>query len=178
MRNYALEGRIREVARASGALETALEDFVLDYQSYAFTSEAELPAWIEKCRAEKSHRFVIQSDHEAELCAAAFVVKNKTAEGRLYRAVGPQRFAELKDQYANGVPESARKRGGTDHSKNPWAAVENNINPKTGRFTEAAIRRQFSFVRAAGPHKAAEVAAAVGAKLGDLYAPGFRSRAA
>lgn len=177
MRNYALEGRIKEAARAAGVLESALEDFIADHGAYKFT-EAELPAWIEKCKAEKPHRFAIQSDYDAELCAAAFVAKNKTAEGRLYRAVGPQRFAELKAIYANGVPESEQKRSGADHSKNPWAAVEGNINPKTGRFTESAIRRQFSFVRAVGPQKAAEVAAAVGSRLGSLYAPGFKNRAA
>lgn len=177
MRNYALEGRIKEAARAAGALESALDDFVADHEAYKFT-EAELPAYLEKCRTEKPHRFAVQSDRDAELCTLAFVTGNLTAQGRLHREVGPQRFEELKKLYANGVPDSEKKRTGTDHSTNPWAAVEGNINPKTGRFTEAAIRRQFSFVRAAGTAKAAEVAAVVGCKLGDIYAAGFKSRAA
>jgi hypothetical protein len=179
-RNYALEGRIKEAARAAGALDTSLDDFVLDHQAYHFTSEAELPAWIEKCRTEKPHRFAIQSDHDAELCRAAFIAKNKTAESHLYRSVGPERYEELKAMYENGLPESEKKKlnGNADHSRNPWAAVEGNINPKTGRFTEDAIHRQFSCVRAMGPQKAAQVAASVSCKLGDLYAAGFKSKAA
>lgn len=176
-RNYSLEGRIREACQQAGVLESAIEDFIADHDAYKFT-EGELPAYIERCRTERPHRFAIQSDHDAELCKLAFVIGNKTAEGRLYRAVGAQRFGELKAMYAGGVPESEKNRTGEDHSKNPWAAVEGNVNPKTGRFTEAAIRRQFSFCRAAGTAKAAEVAAAVGCKLGDIYASGFKSRAA
>lgn len=177
MRNYALEGRIREACQQAGVLQPAIEDFIADHDAYKF-AEPELAAYIEQMRVEKPHRFALQSDHDAELCAQAFVAGNLTAQGRLHREVGPQRFAELKSMYANGVPESEKKRTGTDHSNNPWAAVKANVNPKTGRFTEAAIRRQFSFVRAAGTAKAAEVAAAVGCKLGDIYAAGFKNRAA
>ncbi len=177
-RNYALEGRIKEAAHAAGALPTALDDFVLDYQAYRFTSEEELPAWIEKCRGEYPHRFALQTDHDAELCRAAFVAKNKTAEGRLYNTVGPQRYEELKAMYANGLPESEKKKQDAAHANNPWAGAEGNINPKTGRFTENAIRRQFSCVRAMGPQRAAQIAAVCGSKLGDLYAAGFRPKAA
>ncbi|MGH9807694.1 MAG: hypothetical protein ACRD9W_10620, partial [Terriglobia bacterium] len=84
-------------------------------------------------------------------------------------------YKELKAMYANGIPESVKKKNGTaDHSKNPWAPIETNINPKTGRYTEDAIRRQMSLCRATGPEKAAQVAASVSAKLGDIFAPGFR----
>ena len=139
------------------------------------TSAGEIPAWIEKCRTERPHRFAIQSDHDAELCQRAFIFKNLTAEMQLYKAVGEKRFEELKALYANGLPESEKKK--TERQRrsfqNPWAATETNINPKTGRYTDDAIHRQMSFCRAAGPEKAAQVAASVSAKLGDIFAPGF-----
>ena len=55
--NYALEGRIREACADAGVLATALDDFVIDFRTYKFTSEAELPKWIEQMRTEKPHRF-------------------------------------------------------------------------------------------------------------------------
>jgi hypothetical protein len=66
-----------------------------------------------------------------------------------------------------------------EDSKNPWAATPENCDPRTGRYREGAINRQMSCVRAMGPERAAEIAAAadgVGAKLGDLFAPGFTNR--
>jgi hypothetical protein len=49
---------------------------------------------------------------------------------------------------------------------------------RTGRYTDDAIKRQMSLVRATGPEKSAQISASVGAKLGDIYAPGFKNRAA
>lgn len=71
--------------------------------------------------------------------------------------------------------KASRSNGSADHAKNPWAA-NGNINPKTGRYTDDAIKRQMSLVRV-GVEPAAKIAAAVGSKLGDIYAPGFKSRA-
>lgn len=172
MRNFLLEAQVKEAAAAAGALESALADFELDVQAYRVTMESEIPAWIEKCRKDLSHRFAVQSDHDAALCVQAFVARNMTAQSKLYSIVGEVRFEELKKLYANGVPESEKKRTGSpDHSKNPWAGIEANIKPGSkGRFTDAAIQRQMSLVRAVGPEKAAGIAASVGCKLGDLFA--------
>jgi hypothetical protein len=173
-RNFLLEAQMKEAAVTAGCLESALADFELDVQTFAVTAASEIPAHIEKCRTEKPHRFAIQSDHDAELCQRAFVFKNLTAEIQLYKAVGEQRFGELKALYANGVPESEKKKlnGSADHSKNPWAATEANVD-KRGRFSDDAIHRQMSLCRAVGPEKAAQISASVGSKLGDLYAAGF-----
>jgi hypothetical protein len=173
-RNFILEAQLKEAAVASGCLESALPDFAMDVETFAITNASEIPAWIEKCRTERPHRFALQSDHDADRCQKAFLFKNKTEEGRLFRDVGEKRFNELKKLYANGLPESEKKRlnGSADHSKNPWNAAGNTDD--RGRFTDEAIRKQMSFCRAAGPEKAAQVAATVGSKLGDLYAAGFR----
>jgi len=173
-RNFLLEAQMKEAATAAGCLESALPDFEMDVQTYAVTNAAEIPKWIEKCRTEKPHRFAVQTDHDAELCQRAFLFKHKTSESQLYRAVGEQRFNELKKFYANGLPESEKKKlnGSAGHKTNPWVA-EGNTDAR-GRFTDAAIAKQMSFVRAVGPEKAAAVCAVVGSRLGDLYAAGFK----
>lgn len=173
-RNFLLEAQVKEAATAAGCLESALEDFELDVQTFKVTAASEIPAFIEKCRTEKPHRFALQTDHDGELCQRAFIFKNKTAEGTLYKAVGEKRFTELKALYANGLPESEKKKlnGSADHKTNPWVA-EGNTDPR-GRFTDAAIHKQMSFCRAVGPEKAADVASKVGSRLGDLYAAGFQ----
>lgn len=63
----------------------------------------------------------------------------------------------------------ARSNGG-NHETNPWNAAGNTT--ASGRYTDAAIAKQLSFTRTVGPEKAASTAAAVGARLGDIYAPG------
>jgi hypothetical protein len=69
--------------------------------------------------------------------------------------------------------KASRSNGnGSCHEKNPWSA-EGNTDAR-GRYTDAAIARQMSLVRATGPEKAAQVAASVSAKLGQIYAPGFK----
>lgn len=173
MRNYVLEGQLKEAAAAAGCLESAIEDFALDVQAFRVTTAAEIPQWVEKAKTAFPHRFLVQSDHDLALCQSAFLLKNLTDQMRLHKAVGPQRFAELKALYANGLPESEKKKmnGSADHKTNPWAA-EGNINLRTGRYTDTAIQKQMSFCRAAGPEKAAQVAAVVGSKLGDPYPQG------
>ena len=174
--NYALIAALKQAAIAAGALENAVAYFELDVEGYRITSRDEIPAWIERAKQEFPHRFAVQSDEDAGLAHSAFVLKNLTDAGKLFVQVGEKRFNELKAQWANGIPESEKKRlnGKGDHSTNPWAAVEGNINPKTGRFTEAAIAKQMSVVRGLGAEKSAALAAAVGCKLGDLYASGLK----
>jgi hypothetical protein len=181
-RNFYLEAQVKQAAAAAGALEAALQDFEIDVQTFAITKADEIEAWIAKCKVEKPHRFAIQGDADAEMCHRAFVLKNKTDESKLYLAVGERRYQELKAQWADGIPESEKKRlnGSANHENNPWAAVAGNIR-KDGRYTEDAIRRQMSAVRGMGTDskgglKAAGIAAAVGARLGQLYAPGFANK--
>jgi hypothetical protein len=174
--NFALIAALKQAAIAAGALENAISDFELDVEGYRITSRDEIPKWIERAKQEFPHRFAVQSNEDASLAHSAFVLKNLTDAGKLVTQVGETRFRELEKQWANGVPESEKKRlnGKGDHSTNPWAAVEGNINPKTGRFTERVIAKQMGVVRALGAEKAAALAMAVGCKLGDLHASGFK----
>lgn len=172
-RNFRLEAEMKIAATAAGCLELALPDFELDVQTFKVTTVAEIPQWIEKCKAEKAHRFAVQSDHDAELCQKAFIAKNKTSESQLYRAVGEQRFNELKALYANGLPESEKKRlnGSADHKSNPWRGTPDNLEPGTNKYSAAAFKAQVSIVRSLGIEKAAALAAACGARVGDVRAP-------
>ena len=133
-------------------LQSALDDFVVDHDAFKFT-EDELPAYIEECRKSKPHRFAFQSDHDVALCTSAFVSKNKTDEGVLFRSVGPARFNELKAMYADGIPASAKKPDG-GKSTNPWSAEL--WDP----------RRQISIVKGLGIAKASEMAAHAGSFVG------------
>jgi len=173
-RNFLLEAELKQAATLAGCLGSAVDDFELDVQDHRVTSAAEIPQWIEKAKEQYPHRFAIQSDHDAALAQRAFIFKNKTDESRLYRAVGETRFNELKALYANGLPESEKKKlsGSADHKNNPWNAEGN--TDQRGRFTDAAIAKQMSYTRAVGPEKAAQTAASVSSRLGDLYAAGFR----
>lgn len=169
--DYLMQARIKEACAAAGVLKSAFDDFVVDHEAFKF-DEASMPAYIEKCRAAKPHRFALQSDHDVEQCQAAFIAKNKTAEGQLYRAVGPARFAELKALYADGVPESVKKNTKTpDHSKNPWANLPENLDPKTGMYNARAVGRMAALAKAMPLPKVAEIAASVGAKIGDVRPP-------
>jgi hypothetical protein len=125
------------------------------------------------------------------LLEAAFIKNNWTARSHVVRAAGSvaeaDRLAQqfgltgVNDRRAGTRPQQQSEKKpdvNADHAKNPWAPTEGNINPKTGRFTEAAIERQFKFTRAVGIQTAAQVAAAVGCRPGDLYASGYKPRAA
>jgi len=173
MRKFLLEAQLKEAAALAGCLESAINDFELDVQDHRVTSAAEIPAWIEKAKEQFPHRFAVQSDYDAALCQSAFIRGNKTDESRLYLAVGEKRFNELKAQWAGGVPESEKKRlnGSADHSTNPWRGTPDNLEPGSNRYSAAAFKAQVSVVRALGPEKSAALAAACGAKLGDVRAP-------
>lgn len=173
-KNYGLIEAVKNAAVAAGCLDSALPDFESDVDAFLVMKRDEIPRWIERCKAERPHRFKVQADgYDVELATAAFIRKNLTAQMQLHRAVGAERFEEIKAEFANGLPEGVKKIQG-DHSSNPWNAVGN--TDEKGRYTDAAIARQISFTRAVGPEKAAAVAASVDARLGDLYAPGYRRR--
>ena len=135
--NFALIADLKQAAIAAGALEAAVSDFELDVEGYRITSRDEIPKWIERAKQEFPHRFAVQSDEDAALAHSAFVLKNLTDVGRLYTQIG-EAVQQLR-KVANGVPasEAERLNGKGDHSTNPWAPTEANINLKTGRFTDA-----------------------------------------
>jgi hypothetical protein len=175
--NYALEGRIREKCADAGVLETALEDFIMDFRAYRFTSEAELPKWIEQCRIEKPQRFALVGSEEQQLAIDAFGPHpNYTKRAQLVRQVGEARAAEIAATFGTtlggkgGKVPAHIKVETPDASTNPWAAIPENLDDR-GRYNQKAFSKQASLTRAVGEAKAAAVAAAVGAKLGDIRPP-------
>ncbi|HUI12570.1 MAG TPA: hypothetical protein VL048_03765 [Xanthobacteraceae bacterium] len=167
--DYGFQSEIQSACARAGVLPTAIADFVADASAYKFGRD-EIGKYIDQMRVERPHRFAMQTDFDAELATKAFVARNMTAQSQLYRTVGPQRFDELKKMYANGVPESVKKlKPNADHARNPWSSEH--ADPKTGRYTARAMTLQSNLVRSIGAAKAAEIAAAVGAKIGDVRPP-------
>ncbi len=168
MRNFVLEGELKDAALRAGALESSLPDWEIDVDAYRITNRSEIAAFVSQAKVDFPHRFAVQSDHDAELCQQAFVAKNKTAESRLYLAVGGQRYKELKRLYANGLPESEKTKlyGSTDHAQNPWSSHPDNLDAR-GKYNAKAIGRQCAIVKNLSEVKAAQIAASVGSKLGD-----------
>lgn len=177
--NYALEGRIREACADAGVLETALDDFVMDFHAYRFTSEAELPKWIEQCRTEKPHRFKVAGTENHQLYVDAFGPSpNFTKRNEVVNLLGPERAAQIAADF--GVTLGSTKGGkvpayiktntvDSDAKKaatNPWSNHPDNVDDK-GRFNAKALTRQGQVVKGVGAEKAAQIASAVGCKLGD-----------
>lgn len=163
------KNEIQTACAVAGVLPTAIDDFVCDAENYQFDRN-EIGKYIDRMRAERPHRFALQTDFDIDLCTKAFVNKNMTAQSHLYRSVGPQRFEELKKAWADGIPQDVQKklRPAADQSRNPWSRAH--TDPKTGRFTPRAMTLQSNLVKAIGYAKASEIAAAVGAKIGDTKA--------
>ena len=94
--------------------------------------------------------------------------KPKSAEAETRAAVESLIKAERANAASGGDKEfeefkqwkASRSNGSANHETNPWAAAGN--TDARGRFTDAAIAKQMSFVRAVGPEKAAAVCAVVG----------------
>jgi len=167
--DYSFQSEIQSACARAGVLPTAIDDFVTDAENYKFSRD-EIGKYIDQMRVERPHRFAMQTDFDVELATKAFINRNMTAQSQLYRTVGPQRFEELKKMWANGIPEDVQKklRPAADQSRNPWSRAH--TDPKTGRYTAKAMTLQSNLVKAIGLTKASEIAAAVGARVGDTKA--------
>jgi hypothetical protein len=191
--DYAVHGRIKEAAKLAGALDTALDDFVSDYINYR-VDEAELSAWIERCRSEKGHRFVVQgADMEAE-AAAAFGPNGTSLQRRadFARKYGAEAAENAARQFNTSVastkpgvlpPQMAEKmKVQAPRGDNPWAAVDARGFPtvdKSGRFLPAQLTKQTNLVRtlcaahgqAEGLRRAEAIARAAGCAVGSTRPP-------
>lgn len=187
MRNYALEALLMEAAEKAGALPSAIQDFALDVQDFRITSASEIPAWIEACKKDKSHRFAIAGTENNELFIRAFAHGNLSAQGVVVKTLGEDRAREVAAQFGTTlggkpgtIPESLKANiPDFDHTKpstNPWSAHPSNLDAQ-GRYSARAITSQASVVKALGAEKASAIARAAGAKLGDIRPPGKRRAA-
>jgi hypothetical protein len=122
-------------------------------------------------QAEKPH--LLPRQFESSLADRAFIDGSLKARGELIAQVGELEAARIAKSYGlNGVGDTKRARAAqTDEIKrgganNPWSDAPGNLD-RTGRHYNAnAIGRQAALVRA-NEKGAAEIAAAVGNRIGD-----------
>jgi hypothetical protein len=121
-------------------------------------------------QAEKPHLLPPQAG--AGLADRAFIDGNLSARGQLVREIGEVAAHKAALSYGlSGIGDTRRARAAqTDEIKrgganNPWADTPQNVD-RNGRYTAAAIGRQAALVKA-NEKGAAEIAAAVGNKIGD-----------
>lgn len=102
------------------------------------------------------------------------------APGKTPRRVELLRAAQLRDFTGGTAPDTKTRdavkpkpgtentvtdQGGDDGANNPWGPTH--IDPRLGRYSDAAIKRQASFVRM-NPTAAAAMAGKFGKKVGDM----------
>jgi len=133
-----------------------------------------LTAFRTALQKEKEH--LLPRKIDASLADRAFIDGNMTARGQLVRELGELEAARIAKSYGlSGINDTRRARAAlTDDvkrngdTKNPWANTPANTDAK-GRYTANALTRQAQLVKA-NLTGAAEIAAAVGSKIGDVYA--------
>jgi len=123
---------------------------------------------------EKPH--LLPRQFESSLADRAFRDGSLRARQELILQIGELEAGRIAKQYGlNGVGDTRRtraaetdevKRGGD--SKNPWSHTPQNTDQR-GRYTANALTRQAALVKA-NEKGAAEIAAAVGSKIGDTHA--------
>lgn len=122
---------------------------------------------------EKPH--LLPRAFESSLADRAFIDGNITARGQLVQELGELEANRIAKTYGlTGVGDTRRARAAhtddvkRDSGKNPWAFSLQNTDDK-GRYTANALTRQAALVKA-NLVGAAEIAAAVGSKVGDTHA--------
>jgi hypothetical protein len=123
---------------------------------------------------EKPH--LLPRQFESSLADRAFLDGSLKARAELIAQIGELEANRIAKTYGlNGVGDTRRARAAlTDDvkrngdSKNPWANIPENTD-EGGRYTANALTRQAALVKA-NLTGAAEIAAAVGSKVGDTHA--------
>jgi len=167
-------------------LHTGKFDFVGDVLVLKETNvAADDPKSIERMRELAGHLF--PPVYETPLADRAFLgVGNKTAAAALVKEVGLPEATRIANKYGKATPwdtksgtrpadaePPAKQKGET----NPWSDIPANVDPRTGKYLPAALNRQFALARAS-VQAATGIAAAAGAKLGDIRPPGRSRRVA
>jgi hypothetical protein len=133
-----------------------------------------LTAFRATLQKEKEH--LLPRKIDSSLADRAFIDGNMTARGQLVRELGELEATRIAKSYGlSGIGDTRRARAAlTDDvkrngdSKNPWANIPENTDER-GRYTARALTRQAQLVKA-NLTGAAEIAAAVGSKIGDTTA--------
>lgn len=108
-----------------------------------------------------------------DLAVKAFVDGNMTSRTQLVREVGLEEANRLAKAHGLGSvhdPRRARTPSAEqkERANNPWSDHPNNVDER-GRYTANALTRQAALVKA-NLSGAAEIAKAVGSKIGDTHA--------
>jgi hypothetical protein len=139
---------------------------------------AEHPQVLDYLQANSPHLVAVRPA-DVSVSDRAWLEGNLKARGEIVRRVGleaataeAQRYGlkDIADVKTKGVrpsdvdvPDNKEKK-----PTNPWAVAPENVDPATGRYSPAAISRQAHVVKALGIQKAAQIAGAVGSKIGDV----------
>lgn len=185
-RNFVAEGEVRQACADAGVLESAIEDFIAEFQAGVFDRNG-IAEHIAQAKTNKPHRWA--SEDDSELFIRAFAQGNLSAQGLVVRKLGETAAQKIAEQFGTSlgatkpgiVPENYRNKiPDHDHARpstNPWSAHPSNLD-HLGRYSARAITSQANVVKNLGEQKAAAIAAAAGgAKLGDIRPPA-RGRAA
>jgi hypothetical protein len=168
--NYAAEGRIREACAAAGVRIECLEDVITRYRAGQF-NEAELDGKLAEWRGTPGHHFFsgTAADLDAEAVAAFGEQRTLKAQGEFLREHGEAKAAEIAAQFGTAL---GGKPGKTPDAFKPKKPNDPNAGlPKgtTNPFSKDgwSLAKQGSLLKAVGIEKTAQIAAAVGAKIGD-----------
>jgi hypothetical protein len=160
--DYASEGRIREAC---------LEDVITRFRAGQF-KEAELDGKLAEWKATPNHHFFIgtAADLDAEAVAAFGPERTLKAQGEFVREHGEAKAAEVAALFGTKL---GGKPGKTPDAFKPTKPSDPNAGlPKgaTNPFSKESwsLAKQGSLLKAVGPEKCAQIAAAVGCKIGDV----------
>jgi len=182
------DAAITAALRALGSNDSQLADAVLVLGSrvteksgqffYNDKSSHDIPldnlsAFKRTMQDEKPH--LLPRAFESGLADRAFIDGNLRARQELLAQVGELEATRIAKTYGlTGLGDTRRARAAQtddikrDSGKNPWAFSPQNTDDK-GRYTANALTRQAALVKA-NLQGAAEIAAAIGARVGDTHA--------
>jgi hypothetical protein len=175
--SYQDEGRVRDLCADHKVVKADQDLFVQEFKSGIFSIDdmGSNEFW-ERERERNPCRFVggnVTADEQ--LYHRAFVEANLTAQGAVLKQCGgdlaaanaiAERFGSKLGSTKPGIaPKSEVDK--VAHAGNPWAPLPSNLD-KSGRYNSEAFKAQAGICRRMGDVKAASIAAAVGARLGDV----------
>lgn len=183
--NPAQEAVVRVAIEQNGRVyPSAVEDVLEQFRAGRFKA-TDAASFLEKIETEevglcpaKPHWFIPKAGSDDDLARQAFLFGHATSQSLYVRKFGREAANEAAARYsnpfANGVygkpgvepeTEKALRNGGSNKDTNPWSSA--NVGPD-GRYTARALTLQGNLVRAIGLAKANAIAAAVGARVGDV----------
>jgi len=173
--NYALEGRIKQIAAENGVRAECLDDIALQVRAGRLT-EAELPAKIAEWKSVPDHHYfsVVGEAADKELFVKAFGESPSiTAQGAVLKKYGTERAAQIAAEFgtkigtgrAGKTPDSFKTNGnGGDHSGNPF----NKLRRIDGTVDKAVEKEIGGMIARLGRKKCEDIARSAGKTISGL----------